>query len=380
MLKMAGDTLTLDEYLRRPNPAVTRDNSWTGTNTTSGPSMKPSEIVEWKDFNYSTLQAIYGETLKLEIHSQDLPDFSLHLPFHLSEIQDEDSLEALLIRWNNAVVSYALSVAQRSNGAIRVDAAGHRAGEIFMARGGHAFIPGTNTKKGLRPDWAGIIPSDGYQHRTEESRKSFMNALPGDSKLSTKWSSSGDPNSLEFKKPFHQIFKYCDLAEVRYGYLLTPEELVVVRVSRKPSHEVPNSRPSPQRPKRTGTSEWNKEQRNILLSIDSKRKEHGVLEYKSIPWDDGSQRQEASLSINLALWWLHMMAATARSVGPFYPDLSKEYHFSDTASMGLLGTAQNAPSISEQGSVTKSKKRRRDCEDEDNTRPLRGIARSFGQN
>lgn len=227
--------MTLDEYLRRPNPAVTSDNSWTGTNTRSGSSMKPSEIVEWEDFNYSTLQAIYGETLKLEIHSQDLPDFSFHLPFHLSEIQDEDSLEALLIRWNNAVVSYALSVAQRSNGTIRADTAGHRAGEIFMARGGHAYIPGTKAKKGLRPDWAGIIPSDGYQHRTNESRKSYMNALPGDSKLSTKWSSFGDPNSLEFKKSFYQIFNYCDLAEVRYGYLLTLEELVVVRLSKAKS-------------------------------------------------------------------------------------------------------------------------------------------------
>lgn len=376
---MAGDTLTLDEYLRRPNPAVIRDNSWTGTNTKSGSStnMKPSEIVEWKDFNYSTLQAIYGKTLNLEMRLQDLPDFSHSLPFHLSEIQDEDSLEGLLIRWNNAVVSYALSVAQRSDGAISGDTAGHRAGEIFMARGGHAYIPGTKAQKEFRPDWAGIIPSDGYQHRTKESRKSYMNVLPGDSKLSTKWSSSGDPNSLEFKRPFFQIFSYCDLAEVRYGYLLTPEELVVVRVSRKPSHEVPNSRLSPQRPKRMGTSEWKKEQEKNLLSIGHKRRNHGVLEYKSIPWEDGSQRQEASLSINLALWWLHMMAATARSIGPSYRDLLKEYDVSDTAPMGLLATARNAPSISDQGSVTKSKKRRRDSEDEDNTRPLRGIARSF---
>ena len=66
--------------------------------------MMPSEIQERKYFNCGTLQATYGANLKLEIHSQDLPNFSLHLPFRLSEIHDEDSLEALLIRWNNAVV------------------------------------------------------------------------------------------------------------------------------------------------------------------------------------------------------------------------------------------------------------------------------------
>ncbi len=74
-----------------------------------------------------------------------------------------------------------------------------------------------------------------------------------------------------------------------------------------------------------------------------------------------------------------MMAATARSIGPFYRGLSQEYYVSDTASMGLLGTAQNAPSISEEGSARESKKRRRDCEDEDKTRRLRGVARSFNQ-
>lgn len=200
------------------------------------------------------------------------------------------------------------------------------------------LLSGTKAQKGLRPDWAGIIPSDGYQPETNESRKSYMNALPGDSKLSTKWSSSGYPNSLEFKKPFFQIFNYCDLARVRYGYLLTPEELVVVRISRKPSPEVPNSRQSSQRPKRAGMSEWEKEQEKDPPSTDIERNIQRVLEYKSIPWDDGSQRHEASLTINLALWCLHMMAATARSIGPSYRDLSKEYHASDTASTGLLGT------------------------------------------
>ena len=387
MTRMASETLTLHDYLRRPNPAVKRDNSWTGTNTRSGSSTntKPSKIVEWKDFNYNSLQALYGRILKREVHSQDLPDFSLHLPFHLREIQDEDSLEALLIRWNNAVVSCALSVAQRSNGLISTDTAGHRAGEIFMARGGHAFIQGTRTQKELRPDWAGIIPSNGYHRRSNERRKSYLNVLPGDSKLSTKWSSTRDPNSLEFKKPFFQIYNYCQLAQVRYGYLLTPEELVGVRVSKTESEEVPGPIMPPQRPKRGGTTEWKKAQKQNLLPKKTKRQKHGILEYKSIPWVDAGQRGEASLSINLALWWLHMMAATACSIAPVYHDLLKEYYTLDKSPIDSSEGSRNLPSDPRYHAVTKSRKRRRDDENDthyrsvrdDNVRPSQTLASSF---
>lgn len=390
MTEMAEETLTLDDYLRRPNPVVNSAYSWTGTNTKSRTSThtKPKEIVEWKDFNYNSLQAMYGDTLKLKIHLQNLPNLSRHLPFHLSEIQDEDSLEALLIRWNNTIVSYALSVAQRSDGLIGADTAGYREGEIFMARGGHAFIPGTKpSEKALHPDWAGIIPSNKHQEGTKENRKSHMNVLPGDSKLSTKWKSSRDPDSLEFKKPFFQIFHYCELADVRYGYLLTQEELVVVRISRKPRGQISDPTMPSQRPQRLGTSQLKKEQAKLHLPEKHRTKEHGVLEYKSIRWDDGSQREEASLSINLALWWLHMLAATARSIESSYRDLLEEY-ISETASKGFLGAAQNAPHKTKQGSIIKGRKRRRDYDTgsndstehlvkEDNVGPSRKFARSF---
>ncbi|MCJ1367796.1 hypothetical protein MMC16_006930 [Acarospora aff. strigata] len=349
---MAGENLSLIDYLSRPNPTINSDYSWTGvnTNSTKAKGMRPNkDFIDWKDFNHDTLQAIYGEVLKLEFPQQELPDYNRHLPFHRSEIHDEDSLEALLIIWNNAVVSRALSVAQRSLRLSSSDTAGYATEEIFMARGGHAMIPGVKAEKSPRPDWAGIIPSVIYQGKNM-GRKSYSNVLPGESKLSTKWKTSLDPDSLQYKKPFFQLFKYCELANVRYGYLLTQEELVVVRVSRKPRDQVSHSTPSPKPSQTSRTAEWKEEQAKLSLPETGRTKQDRMLEFKSIPWVNESEGKEGFLSINLALWALHMMAATARSIGPEYRDLQNEYQIQDTASM-----KRSPPDIKR--SVAKGKKR-----------------------
>ena len=195
---MDGKALSLIDYLTQPNPRVNSDSSWEGSNTASysDTDMLPKKIVEWKDFTYDTLQAIYGDILKEKILGQDPPDFGQHLPFHLLHIQDEDSLEALLVRWNNAVVSYALSVTPWPN---NLSSGGYPPNEIHMARGGHAWIPNLPDKKSLRPDWAGITDRLIHQNEKKPRRKCFVSILPGDSKLSTKWRALGTPKTPSSK-------------------------------------------------------------------------------------------------------------------------------------------------------------------------------------
>ena len=336
------------------------------------------EVVDWTDFTYDTLEAIYGDLLKLEVHQQDLPDLKRGFPFHLTEIRDEDSLEALLIRWNNAVISEALSLTHRGEQSGDLDSEGHGANEIFMARGGHAKIPKYKSQKGLRPDWAGIMRGNLCEVESNQTRTSYMNVLPGDSKLSTKWNTSMGPDKAEFHKPFHQICSYCDLAEVRYGYLLTQEELVVVRLSRKPNEQGPGSVTPPQRSKRTGTPSLKKWQGNLPLPEETGKRELRIIEYKSIPWEEEGGRNENLLSINLALWWLHMMAATTRSIRSEYRDLREEYQIQRTA-------MQNVPPRTKR-SLLNSKKRRHDSGSDNSThhlknaekmRPTRKFTRSF---
>ena len=339
---MAKGKLSLIDYLKRPNPDVNSDQSWLGPNTSTPATplrLHASDIVEWKDFNLETLLNIYGEILKLP--ADDLPDFSCSLPFHLIQIKDEDSLEALLIRWNNAVVSCALSVAQRPGKVGSPNERGIDTEEIHMARGGHACLPSeTKNKKGVRPDWAGI--SRGKTHQGTK-RHSYVNLLPGDTKLSSKWESTSKrvQSKLEFQKPWRQIFRYCLFANVRYGYLLTQKELVVVRISTKTGETNLGAEAQPVRRSGRGLKsalqaahKMQKQQMQMTVDQDDEDEPifRGFLEYKSIPWTIPKGGQDDELSINLALWCLHMMASKSRSIEKEYADLREEYQASYQAS------------------------------------------------
>jgi hypothetical protein len=316
---MAPATQTLLEYLVSPNPQVNSQHSWTGANTKSTGNMWGGfeRLDPWDDFSFETLHEIYGDLLLRDFDQGDLPDFNKTLPYHLTEIRNEDTLETLLIRWNNAVVSAALAVSQKAP--LKTSAfQNERCSEIFMARGGQASLKprselNHNTKK--MPDWAGIKKED--VHLVDVSgraRMMHMNLLPGDTKLSTKWKSekiSLHRNNAEVKAPIQQILTYCVHAQVRYGYLLTQDELVVFRVSEisKPSQITERKkRSAPPQDQSIGSSKyiWN-------------------LKYKAIPWETNSGGNSPSLTINLALWWLHMLAAQRRSLQPGYSDLRTEY-------------------------------------------------------
>ncbi len=220
-------------------------------------------------------------------------------------------------------------------------------------------------QKGVRPDWAGIIRSKLYEQGGRGTRKSYVNVLPGDSKLSTKWNTSMAREDAEFKKPLFQICHYCDLAGVRYGHLLTQKELVVVRLSCKKNGQGGDATVSPPRSAR----KW-KEQAKISLPKKERTKEHRILEYKSIPWEIGIEQEDNVLSINSTLWWLHMLAARARSISSGYRDLREEY------------CQDQSPPPSNNHSFSNGRKRGRDHDSEsgdgtDRMGPNRKIPRSF---
>ena len=51
------------------------------------------------------------------------------------------------------------------------------------------------------------------------------------------------------------------------------------------------------------------------------------MEYVSIPWanhNDGNPNDYADLTVNLALWFVHILAGNAHAVNWSYPDLKKE--------------------------------------------------------
>ncbi|PGH28400.1 hypothetical protein GX50_08865 [[Emmonsia] crescens] len=75
----------------------------------------------------------------------------------------------------------------------------------------------------LFPDWAGV----------KAARDGYRNCCPGETKLSTKWHSV-DERKDHYYWPTAQVLNYCGKEwKPRYGYLITQEELALLRFSRE---------------------------------------------------------------------------------------------------------------------------------------------------
>jgi len=83
------------------------------------------------------------------------------------------------------------------------------------------------------------------------------------------------------------------------GYIITDKELVVLRI--RPNENAEKMKgPRTYAPKEATESD-------------------GIPEYTSISWESGDQ-----LSVNLALWWLHLLEASNGSIEWGYPPLAEE--------------------------------------------------------
>ena len=306
--------MSLLDYLRLENPLIDSTPCTRGSNTTSKKFKwhEPRIIREWDDFEYKALQSMYGGELRtvLERHFE-LRDFSGIPQFPFREMHDEDSLECLLVKWNHSIVSDALSTAQD-----HLD--DHLSStKIYMVKGGQADYPDSNSK--LRPDWGAI-------RRPWSALSENKNILPGDTKLSTKWTSDDIERgycehrwtaSCDWFSPLKQIYTYCIRANARYGYLITDKELVVLRIT-----------PTQEYDSQSGLD--NLDSQESFRSLDptpaSRARDAGILEYKAIPWqtDDNITSNDSNseaMTVNLALWWLHIMAADCSAIEDLYVPL-----------------------------------------------------------
>ncbi|KAL8937607.1 MAG: hypothetical protein Q9216_004347 [Gyalolechia sp. 2 TL-2023] len=282
---------TLLDYLTSSNPILDSTEKRARGNTKSRNKSydMPESLELWTDFDKSSLYAMLGGSLKDVLESQfDLHDFSYIHELPSRQISGERSLESFLYKWTQPTVTEALAKAQSR---LQSESSSKR---VYMMTGDQAIIPG---KLKLFPDWAGVLQSAKTSGRPR-------NILPGDTKPSKKWNSSvlqpgkrvqlGE--SLDSLAPINQIYTYCLRANARYGYLISDCELLAVRV--RPADASPSDQ-----------------------SAAERARKKGVLEYRSIPWandkltmDDGS----GGLTVNLALWWLHMLVTAGYKVDNSY--------------------------------------------------------------
>ena len=86
----------------------------------------------------------------------------------------------------------------------------------------------------VRPDW-GLSSEDFF-----DQMGYFYNFMPGDSKISSKWSAGmvkreANKDAEEHgAKPIQQVGAYCDKTRSRYGFLISDKELTVIELRRDP--------------------------------------------------------------------------------------------------------------------------------------------------
>lgn len=300
------DSRRLVDYLIGENPQVQIKprNSSTGNGkrtkscTTNPKYPTPSKLQRWDEFDFPTLSSLFNEEVhrKLQTTYNDLHDFS-YVPKASLEISNEHSLEALLIKSIHSVVLEALEITSD-------DLLSER---VLMAPGGRGALAKVLHADELGPDWAGT-----------SSTQEDNNILPGDTKLSRNWKSD-DISKIPMKdglimadtgkaaapiEPLKQILHYCIQSYMRYGYLITDEELVVFRV---------------------GLADENKESDSNASADElywKMRKQRVKMEWQSIPWNNHGQERE--LTIKISLWVLHLLAANNGALDWKYKPLADE--------------------------------------------------------
>ena len=287
----------------KPSPA--------GDNTKTPSYVAPVSIRRWRDFDLRTLITMYSKLLR---NKQERPEPPSIEPIFTS-VWNELSLGDFIHGWNSKIVCQALKETQELRGQQK---------RLWMVRGHRA----RKLEMNYAPDWAAISTLGDTSDETEQQ----ISILPGDTKISTKWNFTAELEKGTIKegstkwvpkdrpqwfKPLAQIFSYCYRLRVRYGYLITDKELLAVRIG-----------PGPDSPQSCGPTSNETAQRQ-------QTGENGILEFATVQWDHGGQRdigamdasndtEHSKMSVNLALWWLHLLAEKDRSFQWEYGPLDQE--------------------------------------------------------
>ncbi|KAK7700327.1 hypothetical protein SLS57_012133 [Botryosphaeria dothidea] len=318
---MAAPFATLRQWLNIQNPKFNRvrhrgafrqQAEWGG----------PVTWREWTDFNIDNINQLFGRILSLP-----LPPPSLHCPLALSDaqlaIEREGSLDFVLARHNNGIVNKALEIAMRP-------------GYINPPLDDKSFLcwsPGCAAPhSSFLPDWSAIA--------SDTRGQDVQDRLPGESKLLKSFPTYCDVAELPEGELKHAQLTlmhanyYSYMAESRYCYIPTTEGLAVIRRRRyltdtrrsPPGTRSRGNTGSRQRPTtRSMTAgaldlqqaDFRAPTRALAApddyrpSLEPDVGEQVELEVAFVPWVAVAPSE---LSVNLALWALHMLARVDDSV------------------------------------------------------------------
>ncbi|KAI1878222.1 uncharacterized protein JN550_000404 [Neoarthrinium moseri] len=309
---------TFLEYLTQPNPQTTV-LSKAGSSTKTGINYGPDKCIKWEDITWENLEATFKNILKQPMRKPRVADAS-EVPPEKMEIFREGSVTQLAVAWNEPVLRHVFQGTHDALGRPK-HASAFRRGRIHLEMNTGRGNVKNPKGRDQEPDWCVYQKVPGLE-------PFYPNIVPGDSKPAKKWKSAW----VNSKKPvqrrkadyvIRQMTKYMWEAKTRYGFIISEEELVPVRLSVFPRENIAG----------TGVEMLNKSFENVddeqeegvsdddadqisnapsNASFGESRRKTGLqVEYSGIPWTASG---ENILTMNLALWWLPVLAVQGHTI------------------------------------------------------------------
>ncbi|EPE04333.1 hypothetical protein F503_01337 [Ophiostoma piceae UAMH 11346] len=189
--------VTLLSTLTSKNPQLDTSKVPLGPNTVCRRAKEPLGWIPWAEFSYDNLTAIFNEQLMARYDGPSTSRTST-LPLDL-EICNEQTFELALHRFIMPTVNHCLAVSST---------------KPHYGPGSRCTLPDA------KPDWSCV------------GRGVYFNYVPGDTKLSAKfWPSMLDTNFREWQKVIGQVMTYQLKFASRYGFIITDDVLVVMRIT-----------------------------------------------------------------------------------------------------------------------------------------------------
>lgn len=335
---------TFLDVLTRQNPVPTVPHSKiaTGGSTKIKVVYGPHKTQPWTGINLQNLIQGFGDVLRSHVHvpktrNKDEMDNEKLI------IYEEGSVTSLCEDWNEDLVQHALDGTRITLMESNLKEHLEKGMLQFKKNNGQGHV--ADEKRNLqKPDWCVYQKGEGDNDRTR-----FPNLVPGDSKPASKWRSEWIDNKDETldrcaRLVVQQVTKYMWLSKTRYGFVISEEELVPMRLSTFRSgvetvdkhmgdiiagQIIDSSRGNLEEDDQFEDDEEDYEndddgeyqpdpeikleanQRLAAFLRKSSNTTRLLVEYCRIPWTNYGPE---TLTINLTLWWLPMLAVQDSSI------------------------------------------------------------------
>ncbi|KAI9148964.1 putative endo-beta-1,4-glucanase D [Paramyrothecium foliicola] len=321
------------EFLTTKNPDVVHLQPKSKTNTHDTRYYFPKQLKKWDNFKFEIFKEIEDGKLFQAARKEGmkLPHYPTISQRNDATVKNEANTRKLIEKWSETMVTAALDCIQDDfNPAVWMLGQNKQHIEFTqpVEEGIKRIMPprqsavrgrskNKTSRRKLYPDSGAVSAGPSPCATGREGETQFNERFPKEYKVGTKWFSdefftkgmvdehgNWTPGSrgTNYAMPIGQAYSYCLNRLCRYGCILTCYEAFIFGVT----------------PQDKATKDETLE-KGLMKS--------GLMEYVSIPWSnhcEGSLDEHASWTVNLALWFMHILIGKRYEVSWEYRDLKDE--------------------------------------------------------